>query len=212
MNSAQPAAAIRPGGVNLTPEKGYSVDYGIEFRPTFDDGGPFAFLNGLDLQVTYWNLRLVNKLQGYFGLAAVTSGTLDNPAYTPAFLTAATDPQFAQHVAALVNSPYSSLPATVTAAPANNLASNVAFIADGAIRNIGWQYVDGVDLQAEYRWRLDGYKGWAPAPTMQASPALTATNVSNGGPGQLNVNYYTLNNDGRFRYRTRLGWQGVDHG
>ena len=210
LNSAQSAAAIRPGGVHLTPEKGYNVDYGIEFKPQFD-GGPFAVLNGLDLQVTYWNLRLVNKLQGYFGLAAVTSGSLDNTAYTPAFLTPANDPQFAQHVAALVNSPYSNLPASVTAATAGNLTSGVAFIADGAIRNIGWQYLDGIDLQADYRWRLDGYKGWgAGAYNASISGAYSNKNVSNGGPGQLNVNYYNLNNDGRFRYRLRLGWAGED--
>jgi iron complex outermembrane receptor protein len=209
LNSAQSAAAIRPGGVHLTPEKGYNIDYGIEFRPTVEDG-PFAFLNGLDLQVTYWNLRLVNKLQGYFGLAAVTSGTLDNPVYTPAFLTAATDPQFAQHVAALVSSPYSSLPASVTAA-GNNLTPGVAFIADGAIRNIGWQYLDGIDLQGNYLWRWDGVKGWgAGAYNAGITGAYSNKNVSNGGPGQANVNYYTLNNDGRFRYRLRLGWQGVD--
>jgi iron complex outermembrane receptor protein len=210
LNSAQSAAAIRPGGVHLTPEKGYSVDYGIEFKPSIEDG-PLSVLNGLDLQVTYWNLRLVNKLQGYFGLAAVTSGTLDNPAYTPAFLTAANDPQFAQHVAALVNSQYSSLPATVTAASGGNLASGVAFIADGAIRNIGWQYLDGIDLQADYRWRWDGYKGWgAGAYNTGITGAYSNKNVSNGGPGQLNVNYYNLNNDGRFRYRVRLGWQGEE--
>ena len=40
--------------------------------------------------------------------------------------------------------------------------------------------------------------------------AYSNKNVSNGGPGQLNVNYYTLNNDGRFRYRMRLGWEGED--
>lgn len=210
LNSAQSAAAIRPGGVHLTPEKGYNVDYGIEFKPQFDSG-PLSVLNGLDVQVTYWNLRLVNKLQGYFGLAAVTSGTLDNPAYTPAFLTAANDPQFAQHVAALVNSGYSSLPASVTAAAAGTLTPGVAFIADGAIRNIGWQYLDGIDLQADYRWRMDGYKGWgAGAYNAGITGAYSNKNVSNGGPGQLNVNYYNLNNDGRFRYRIRLGWQGVE--
>ena len=40
------------------------------------------------------------------------------------------------------------------------------------------------------------------------SGAYNNKNVSNGGPGQLDVNYYTLNNDGRFRYRLRLGWAG----
>ena len=208
LNSAQSAAAIRPGGVNLTPEKGYNADYGIEFRPHAGDG-PFGFLNGLDIQATYWRIRLVNKLQGYFGLAAVTSGTLDNPAYTPAFLTPANDPQFAQHVAALVNSPYSSLPATVTAASGGNPTSGVAFIADGAIRNIGWQYLDGIDLQADYRWRMEGYKGiGSGAWNAGMTGAYNNKNVSNGGPGQLDVNYYTLNNDGRVRYRLRLGWAG----
>ena len=206
LNSAQSAAAIRPGGVNLTPEIGYNADYGIEFRPHAGDG-PLGFLEGLDVQATYWRIRLVNKLQGYFGLSAVTSGTLDNPAYTPAFLTPANDPQFAQHVAALVNSPYSGLPASVSAATLANLTSGVGFIADGAIRNIGWQYLDGIDLQADYRWHWDGVRGWgAGAWNTGISGAYNNKNVSSGGPGQLNVNYYTLNNDGRFRYRLRLGW------
>ncbi len=63
-------------------------------------------------------------------------------------------------MSALVNSAYSSLPASVTAASANNLTSGVAFIADGAIRNIGWQYLDGSDLQGDYRWHWDGVQGW----------------------------------------------------
>jgi iron complex outermembrane receptor protein len=206
LNSAQSAAAIRPGGVDLTPERGYNVDYGFDFAPRADDG-PLSVLNGLDFQATYWRIRLVNKLQGYFGLAAVTSGTLDNPAYTPAFLTAANDPNFAQHVAALVNSAYSTLPASVTAASAANLTSGVAFIADGAIRNIGWQYLDGIDFQADYKWRWTGLFGFGDG---MWNTGVTGTynnkNVSNGGPGQLDVNYYTLNNDGRTRYRAHLGW------
>ncbi len=110
-------------------------------------------------------------------------------------------------MAALVNNPYSTLPATV-AASTTNPASGVSFIADGAIRNIGWQYLDGIDLQADYRWRMPGFARWLAVGAWNTGIVGTYNNknVSNGGPGQLDVNYYTLNNDGRFRYRAHLGW------
>ena len=167
-NSAQSAAAIRPGGVNLTPEKGYSVDYGIEFRPTYRRWRPVRLLERArpagDLlepasgQQVAGLFRLGGGHQRHPGQPGLHAG-LPHRRHRPAVRPARGG--FGQQ-------PVLQPSGDRDRGSANNLASNVAFIADGAIRNIGWQYVDGIDLQAEYRWRLDGYKGWAPAPRMQA--------------------------------------------
>ncbi len=199
LNSAQSAAAIRPGGVTLTPEKGDNLNIGFLFAPRPDDG-PFGILSGLSVEATYWRIKITQKLQGYFGLAAVGNGQLDDPNYAPAFLTAANDPLFAQHVQALLSSPYSALPV--------NVGSNISFIADGAIRNIGWQFVDGIDLNANYRWHMDGLGGFETG----VVATFNNQNLSNGGPGQKTINYYTLNNDGRLRYRAHLGWGDNEEG
>ncbi len=117
-------------------------------------------------------------------------------------------------MAALVNSPYSNLPSTTVAATAACPTCGVAFISDGAIRNIGWQYLDGIDFQADYRWRWDGFQGLGSgAWNTGINGSYNNKNVTNGGPGQQNVNYYHLNNDGRTRYRLHLGWAGqTDNG
>jgi iron complex outermembrane receptor protein len=193
LNAAQSAAAIRPGGVHLTPEKGENYSVTIDYRPQYS-GTPLDFLNGLDVSTTYWFLRIQNKLQGYFGLASLGNGQLNDPTYAPAILTAANDPDFKAHVLALLNSPLSSIPVS--------FANSISFISDGAIRNIGWQTVSGTDVRANYRWRMFDLGVF----NAGLDGTISMTNKSRGGPGQPIVSFYDTNHDGRFRYRTRLGW------
>ena len=197
LNAAQSAAAIRPGGVNLQPEKGQNLTLGFKFQPG-DGDGPFAFLKGLTVEPSYWYVRIRNKLQGTFGLASLANGQLNDPNYTFSILTAANDPQFAQHVLALLNNPLSAVPVTV--------APNISYIVDGAIRNIGWQAESGVDLKANYRWDMGNYGRWVAG----IDGTITIENNSKNGPGQALISYYALNHDGRFRYRANLGWQDLD--
>ena len=148
--------------------------------------------------MTYWYIRISQKLQGYYGLAGVSNGFLDNPIYTPSFLTTANDPLFAQHVQALLTNPYSTLPASI--------ASNISFIADGAIRNIGWQSLNGVDYNLDYTWDMADW-GHASLGTWDVGVdgTYTVDNKSQGGPGQPIVSYYSQNPDGRNRYRAHVG-------
>ena len=197
LNSAQSAAAIRPGGVNLAPEKGQNISIGFKFQPGEGDG-PFGVLKGLSIEPTYWYIKIRDKLQGTFGLAGLQNGQLNDPNYTSSILTAANDPQFAQHVLALLNNPFSSLPVTV--------APNISYIIDGAIRNIGWQSLSGLDLKASYVRDIAGFGRWSTG----INGTISMTNKSKGGPGQAIISYYALNHDGRFRYRANLGWAGLD--
>jgi iron complex outermembrane receptor protein len=189
--------AIRPPSSKLLPETAQNVSVGFEFAPTF------SFLKGLDIQGTYWFLRIRNVLNNYFGVAGLQSGELDDPNWTHAFLTAANDPNFAQDVATLLNGQKSTLQAT--------LATSILFIADTGNRNIGWQSVNGVDFTASYDLDLGDYGVW----NTGVSGTYVMDNKSQGGPGQKVISLYNTplsptsdarDTGGTTKYRARLGW------
>jgi len=195
------APSIRPAGYHLSPETAQNLSGGFEFAPT---EGP---LKGLDVQATYWYIRMRNVINGYFGLFSVQTGQLDDPHYTAAFLTAANDPNFAAHVAALLSSQQSTLQTT--------LAPNISFIADTGNRNVGWQAVNGIDFNASYDWDMGDWGAW--------DTGVTGTYVMDNktvfAPGTAPIsNYYTpqspgnpaLDVGGRLKYRARLGWSNDD--
>ena len=55
----------------------------------------------------------------------------------------------ADGVLALLTNPLSSLPTSI--------APNISYIVDGAIRNIGWQALSGVDVKMDYTYLTDGW-------------------------------------------------------
>ena len=145
------AAAFHNGVVEqLSPEKGKNFSAGFEFAPTRGDG-PFGFLDGLDLSMTYWFIRITNAIQGEFRLAGFNTGAMDNPAYQSAFTLPQNDPNFLAQVQGVLASPYSTLPATS--------ASLVQVIADTATKNIGYQSLNGVDFNLNYDWTMGSLYG-----------------------------------------------------
>ncbi|HXJ03433.1 MAG TPA: TonB-dependent receptor [Micropepsaceae bacterium] len=195
------APSIRPAGYHLQPETAQNLSGGFEFAPSE------GILKGLDIQATYWYIRMRNVINGYFGLFSVQTGQLDNPAYTAAFLTAANDPNYAAHVQALLASQQSTLQTTI--------APNISFIADTGNRNVGWQAVNGVDFQASYDWDMGDWGAW--------NTGFTGTYVMDNktqfAPGTPPISlYYTpqspgnpaTDTGGRLKYRARLGWASDD--
>ena len=189
--------AIRAQGANLQPETAVNKELGFEFAPTY------SFLKGLDVQATYWYIRISNIVENYFGVAGLQSGELDSPIWTHTFLTPANDPHFSNDVMALLTGPQSNLSPT--------LAPLIKYIADTGNNNIGWQAVNGVDFSASYDYDAGAYGAW--------NTGITGTynidNKSQGGPGQIVNSLFTTpqnptslatDTGGRLKYRARLGW------
>jgi len=194
-NGAGIASAIRPTDFKLGPEKAQNISTGFEYAPTDN------LLKGLDVQATYWFVKIRQKLQGYLPLSGPTSGQLDDPNYAAAYLTAANDPNFQSDVLALLANPRSTL-------PGSSVASSISFIADGAIRNIGWQSVNGVDFNTSYERDFGDFGAW----NIGVTGTYYIDNKSQGGPGQSVVSFYRtpvnghVDSGGRLNYRARLGW------
>jgi len=202
------AAAAFHNGVSeqLTPEKGKNFSGGFEFAPTQGDG-PFGFLDGLDITMTYWWIRITNAIQGEFRLAGFNTGAMNNPAYQSAFTLPQNDPNFLTQVQGVLASPFSTLPASS--------ASLIQVIADTATKNIGSQSLDGVDFNFSYSWTMGSWQGvdlgrwnFGMAGTYNISNNSADTNTS------PIISNYTLNDDAHLqKVRTHLGFhEDLDNG
>ncbi len=188
---------IRPAGYKLAPETAQNLSAGIDFAPST---GPFK---GVNLQATYWFIKMRNVINGYFGLPGLQTTQLDNPSYTQGFLTAANDPNFAADVATLLSGLKSTLQ--------QSIAPSIKFIADTGNRNIGWQSVNGIDFVGSYDWDMGDWGAWNTGITgtyvidnkTLATPGIPVNSLYNTpqGPGSS-----ALDVGGRLKYRARLGW------
>jgi hypothetical protein len=195
------AAAAIHGGValQLHPEKGKNVTAGFEFAPT-EESGPLSFLSGLDVNMSYWFIRITQAIQGPFRLAGFNTGALNNPVYNAVFLIPQNDPNFASQAAAILSSPYSTSPASS--------ASLIQVIADTGTTNIGSQSLNGVDFSLSYAWDMGHWNGmnlgtW--------NTGLTGTyNIKNDSTATNNapvISNYTINNDAHLsKVRAHLSW------
>jgi iron complex outermembrane recepter protein len=194
-NGAGIAEPVRHG-YNLKPETAQNVSAGIEWAPTD------SIFKGLDIQATYFYVRIRNMLQGC-PVGTSTGELLDNPVYQSCFVTRQTDPTFDADVAALLSFSKSQL-------PTNIVPSDISFVMDGAIRNIGWQALNGIDFNASYVWDMGNLGAWNAGVTgtyqidsrsqyFAGDPAISEYSTPDSG---------TTNSGGRMRYRARLGWDG----
>jgi len=189
--------AVIPQEAHLQPETAVNKELGFEFAPTY------SFLKGLDVQATYWYIRMNNIVEGFYGVAMLQSGELDNPIWTHTFLTPGNDPNFTADVLTLLNGPKSTVSPT--------LATYIQFIAESGNQNIGWQSVSGVDFNASYDYDAGAYGAWNTGIT----GVYNIENKSQGGPGQIVSSLFTTpqnstssatDSGGRLKYRARLGW------
>ncbi len=193
-NGAGLATSFRGPGFVLEPEKAQNVSAGFDFAP--ED----TILRGLDIQATYYFVRIRNKLQPCDVTAA---SRLSDPLFNACYVTAVNNPNFQAEVLALLSNVRSQLPGL-------QVATNIAFIADAATRNIGWQSTDGVDFNASYDYDAGDLGAWNTGITGN----YILDNKSVVVEGQDPVSLYTTiqngtrNSGGHLRYRARLGWAG----
>jgi len=176
------AAPIR--STSLTPEKAINEAIGFNFAPT-------DFLRGLNVDVTVYHLRINNVLQAY---SAGTSTTpLNDPLAAPRYILY-TDPNFAKYVSAIIKEP--------TALP-NIIASNIMYIDDGALRNVGWTLREGIDFTGQYDWDMGDWGLWNVGGTGNYALQNQSLNV----PGTPIIDAFKgVNSGGRLNYHTHLGW------
>ncbi len=205
---------VRQENFQLQPEQATNWSGGFELAPT-------KFLQGLDLQATYYIIKITNVLSAFQVQSETTFNRTaegfhyivpsDLAALDPACATANANPAacqpFETMVAGILNQNVNSSvqPAALT---------SIFFINDGGTVNQGSRKVDGIDFSASYDWDMGNIGAFNTgvtgtyylhdiAITVPGSPPTdryhqtiaTAAATSQG----VSVLPY-------FRYRARLGW------
>jgi iron complex outermembrane receptor protein len=200
----------REGGINLAPEKSTNWSFGAEFAPQ-------TFLRGLDIQATWYSVKINGTLLGFNN---PTATTLANPNERFHFiLPSDLGCPVAQNATPAACAPFELMVGKFLQDP-NNVANGAAltqiyWINDGGTVGTGFIKVEGVDWQASYDWDMGDLGAWnvgmvgtyylhryfVQVPGSPVTDALHQTLGANGTLGQPGVE--TLP---RFKYRARLGW------
>jgi hypothetical protein len=200
----------REGGINLAPEKSTNWSFGAEFAPQ-------TFLRGLDIQATWYSVKINGTLLGFNN---PTATTLANPNERFHFiLPSDLGCPVAQNATPAACAPFELMVSKFLQDP-NNVANGAAltqiyWINDGGTVGTGFIKVEGVDWQASYDWDMGDLGAWnvgmvgtyylhrffVQVPGSPVTDAFHQTLGANGTLGQPGVE--TLP---RFKYRARLGW------
>jgi outer membrane receptor protein involved in Fe transport len=163
---------IHTNGAKLRPETSKNWGFGAELAPT-------TFLKGLDLQMTWYSVKIDGALRGFANpnTTSVNDPTLGFAYIVPtdlAFLHTGADtqchnnnspanlgvttgvtagcPEFETMVAKLLSDPRNPVPATI--------ATSVLWINDGGTANNGYIAVKGIDFNLSYDWDLGDLGAW----------------------------------------------------
>lgn len=211
VNAATGQPDSREGGTFLPPEKAANYSVGFELAPQFD------FLRGLDLQATWYSVKINGRLTG---ADAITSQTLADPIERYHLILPS---DLGCPVAANANpstcAPFETMVRSVLAdknntEPASEL-TQVYWINDGATASTGFLHVEGVDWSASYNWDLGGFGAWNTGITGTYYLHSFLQSVA-GGPviDQFHENITPVGGIAqngvesapRMIYRARLGW------
>ena len=207
---------INAGTGVLRPEKSTNWGIGAEFAPT-------NFLKGLDIQATWYKIKITDVLQA---VGNPSSDTFNNPLTSYAYLT----PSDFAGVAGNANcSTSNQAPTTCAAFEAAALAllsnprsavnpafSTLAYwINDSGTFNKGWLSVEGIDWNVSYDWDMGDIGAFNVGAVgtyylhqlQQNAPGAPVTDVLYN----TTINVGTLTMTGveslpRFKYRARMGW------
>lgn len=180
------AAFLRGGNGELQPETATNYGFGAEYAPA-------GFLGGLDLQVTYFNVRINNVIQPF----QLTVGAGLNDPATAFTVILPSNPNFQTYVNQLIASPFSQV--------SPSQATNIKFINDSSNRNAGSLAVSGIDFAASYDWDSGQFGEW----NTGISGTYFLQNTTVYAPGAAPVHLFNVGGSAqgiRFRYRGRLGW------
>lgn len=204
----------REGGVSLAPEKAINYSVGFEIAPTID------LLRGLDLQATWYSVKINGVLGGFLG--AQTSAAFSDPAQRFHFIVPSdlgcpvsanahptTCAPFEKMVTAAISDPSNDIGGDLTQ------ASNVYWMNDTGTTNSGFIHVTGVDWNASYDFDAGDFGAWNTGITgtyylhrwvaqVAGVAPLDAFNQNLGSVGGVAMNgVETLP---RMIYRARVGW------
>jgi outer membrane receptor protein involved in Fe transport len=212
---------VNTAEATLRPETAMNYDFTAEFAPT-------AFLKGLDLQFSWYQLKINNALQQF---GNPSNSSVNNPVLGFSYIvptdiakagvdvagcsnnnTPSTCPEFENMVKAVLNDPQNPVPP--------NILSSVLWINDGAIGNWGWIKLQGIDFNASYdfdagelgafnagivgTYYLHEYQANNPSAAIPNPPVTDLFNTDAGSVG--GVDQPGVPEMPRMRYRARLGW------
>jgi iron complex outermembrane receptor protein len=213
-----PTHLLRPPGVrtpfNLAPESATNWSGGFDLAPT-------AFLPGLDVQATYYVVKINGLLQAF---NIINDGSFAAPAERFHFITpsdlASADPACATADATpTLCAPFEDMVRGILLHTRNAAASPVVqtsiyWINDGGTVNAGARKLDGVDFSASYDWDMGNIGAFNTgvsatyylhdliiSPDGSSNDIYRTTLAAIGNVGQEGV--ATLP---RMHYRGRLGW------
>jgi outer membrane receptor protein involved in Fe transport len=210
-------------GLGLTPETSTSWSVGFQYTPT-------NILRGLDIQATYWIIKINNVLSSYTN---PTASRFSDPALTfayavpseigcpdlpnsaapsipiPANLVPSACPQWINAISAILTNPkMSTLPGATTL---------IYWVNDGAEFNVGWIKRDGIDFNVSYDWDMGNigafnvgatgsYDMHGYSNTLPSSPLSETTDGFHTTVGPSNARSVGVATLPSLRYRGRLGW------
>jgi iron complex outermembrane receptor protein len=201
---------------NVTPENANNWSAGLEFAPT-------AFVKGLDLQATWYSVKITGLLTGF---GNPTTTTFNDPTKGFTYIvptdiagagvdvancscnaTPSTCPEFQNMIVGLLSNGRNSVPVSAL--------TNIMWINDGGTLNVGWRKTQGIDWSASYDFDAGDYGAWNvgmvgtyflknETQTLPGSPITDSyhSTVSSGGVNESDGVPTAI----RFRYRGRLGW------
>jgi iron complex outermembrane recepter protein len=201
----------------LDPEKSVNWSIGFDFTPT-------RFLTGLNIQATYYIVKINGILRGFNN---PTNGTFNDPAVGFSFVTPEDllDPITGTQLCAGQNAtpglcePFQDIVRRSLNQTANEVPpiaqTLIYFINDGGTMNLGYQTTKGIDFQWSYDWEWEGVGAFntgmigtyyieQPAQVVFGGPV---TDFYHTDLAQVNgIQQLGVESRPRFKYRARLGW------
>jgi iron complex outermembrane receptor protein len=211
LNATTNQVTSREGGTALAPEKSINYSVGFELAPTMD------FLRGLDLQATWYSVKVNNTLLGF---TQTSSNNLADPLQRFHFIVPS---DLGCPVAANANpttcAPFEKM-ALATLLDQNStespsVISSIYWISDGSTVGTGFLKVQGIDWNASYNIDLGDLGAWNAgitgtyylhrySQTLSGGPTIDLFHQNIQGAGGIAQNgVETLP---RMIYRARLGW------
>ncbi len=211
VNAATGQVEQREGGTALAPETSKNYSVGFELAPQYD------FLRGLDLQATWYSVKISNPLGGE---GTLTTQLFADPVNRFRFIvpsdlgcpTAANaNPQSCAPFEAMVLSALTD----VGSSTSPSLATNVFWINDSSTFGSGFLRVEGVDWNASYDFDLGALGAWNAGitgtyylhrftQTVTGGPVVDALDQNLAAVAGVSQN--GVETAPRMIWRSRLGW------